>query len=61
MIGKNLRKLMKQFLLIFCILKKKKISCLYLKHSRNRGKQIILLIVSNRKELEAKLEGQRLH
>ena len=57
MIGKKLRKLMKQFVSIFCVLKKKKISCLYLKHSRNRGKEIILLMVSNKKELEAKLEG----
>ena len=48
MIGKNLRKVMSQLTLIFFYPKKEKICPAYVsKHNSNRGKQVILLMISN--------------
>ena len=47
-IGKNLRKLMSQMLLMFFMLKKKKYIYAYVsKNNLNREKQVILLMISN--------------
>ena len=48
MIVKNLRKIMQQLLLMFCMLQKEKIYPAYVsKHNSNREKQVILLMISN--------------
>ena len=51
MIRKNLRKIMEILLLMFCILKRKKIYPAYdSKHNWNREKQVILSMISNGKK-----------
>ena len=47
MIGKNLRKIMQQLLLMFCMLKRKIYPAYVSKHNSNRGKQVIFLMISN--------------
>ena len=56
---KNLRKIMWQLVLMFCMLKKKKIYPAYVsKHNSNREKQVILLMISNGEIREAKSKGR---
>ena len=60
MIGKHFRKIMLQFVLMFCILNKKKyILLMFQKNNSNCEKQVILLIMPNGEKREAKSEGQR--
>ena len=55
-IGNNLRKIMQQLLLIFCMLKKKKIYPVYVsKPNSNWEKQVILLIISNAKKRDGQI------
>ena len=51
MIGKRLRKIILQLLLIFCVLKKKEICATYIsKINSNCEKQILLMIPNEEKE-----------
>ena len=55
MIGKNLRKIMQQQLLMFFMLKKEKMYFAYVsKYNSNREKQVILSMISNGEILKAK-------
>ena len=48
MIGKTLRKIIQQLLLVFSMLRKKKVYPAYIsKHNSNHEKQAILLMISN--------------
>ena len=49
MIRKALRKITQQSLSTFCILKKKVYPAYVSKHNSNREKQVILLMIPNRK------------
>ena len=50
MIGKKLRKIMQQLLLIFCMLKKYIYAACVSKHDSNHEKQVIFLMISNRQK-----------
>ena len=50
MSGKRLRKVIRQLLLIFCVLKKKKYPAYISKHDSPVKKQIILLMIPNEEE-----------
>ena len=47
MIGKNLRKITKQLLLMFCMLKRKNITSLLSNNNSNCEKQVLLLMIQN--------------
>ena len=59
MIGKNLRKVMQQLLLMFCMWKEKRYILLMFQNNLNCGKQVILLMIQNREGWKSQSDGRQ--